>query len=61
MFPSVQAKQQPIALSSFQAPVAKQFALRQLQLMESGEQLSQQEAFVKVEQEMGPQLQALAG
>ncbi len=54
----VQAKAQSITLSSFEPPLAKQFALRQLQLMIK-EQLPQEAAFARVEQDMKPQLLAL--
>ena len=53
-----QAKGQAIALSSFEPPLAKQFALKQLKLM-TEERLPQDAAFAKVEQELMPQLLAL--
>ena len=55
---SPQAKQQPISLSSFEPPLAKQFALKQLKLM-TEERLPQDAAFARVEQELMPQLLAL--
>ena len=46
-----------MSLGSFDPPLARQFAVRQLRLMREG--LSSHEAFSKVEQEMAPRLQAL--
>ena len=53
-----QAKEQPITLSSFEPPLAKQFALKQLKLM-TEERLPQDAAFSRVEKELMPQLLAL--
>ncbi len=44
-------------MSSFDPPLARQFAVRQLRLMREG--LGAHEAFSKVEQEMAPRLRAL--
>ena len=53
-----QARALPIPLCSFEPPLSKQFALRQLALM-AREQLTQEAAFTRVEKEMMPQLLAL--
>ncbi|GAX83007.1 hypothetical protein CEUSTIGMA_g10434.t1 [Chlamydomonas eustigma] len=50
-----QIKSRPLALSSFDAPIAKQFALKQLQLMNE-EKLSADTAFERVEKDMMPQI-----
>eukprot|EP00798_Chlamydomonas_sp_ICE-L_P017201 gene17201-23521_t len=57
----LEAKLQPIELGSFCAPLAKQFALRQLQLMEGTERMSKEASFAQVEGEMAAQLRALSG
>ena len=54
----MQARALPIPLCSFEPPLSKQFALRQLALM-AREQLTQEAAFTRVEKEMMPQLLAL--
>jgi len=52
-----EAKLEPVALQSFAQPLAKAFALRQLQLMRN--RLSESEAFSMAQQEFQAQLQTL--
>ncbi|CAD7700904.1 unnamed protein product [Ostreobium quekettii] len=52
------ARTVPIDLNSFEPPIARKFAWRQMELMKDG--MSQDEAFAKVEAEMGLQLEALS-
>jgi hypothetical protein len=52
-----QAKMQPVTLDSFTPPLAKSFALRQLQLMSDKDKLlSPQAAFLQAEKELAPQI-----
>jgi hypothetical protein len=57
---SRQAKRQPVRLDSVDAPLAKRFALRQLQLMRS-ERLRQGAAFAIAEREFAPQIAQMLG
>lgn len=52
-----EARSEPVALDSFRPPLARQFAQRQLQLMQSG--ADRAGAFRQVEQEFATQLAAL--
>ncbi|MEW5299420.1 MAG: hypothetical protein WDW38_004562 [Sanguina aurantia] len=52
-----EAKLEPVTLNSFQMPLAKQFAVRQLQLMETG--VSKAAAYKAVEEELQPRILAV--
>ncbi|KAG2453422.1 hypothetical protein HYH02_001645 [Chlamydomonas schloesseri] len=52
-----EARAEPVALDSFNPPLARQFAQRQLQLMQAG--AAQEQAFAQAEQELAGRLQAL--
>ena len=52
-----QARAEPVALDSFTPPLARQFAQRQLQLMQAG--AAREQAFTQAEQELAGRLQAL--
>mmetsp|Transcript_30335 Transcript_30335/g.67265 ORF Transcript_30335/g.67265 Transcript_30335/m.67265 type:complete len:109 (+) Transcript_30335:170-496(+) len=53
-----EAKEQPVVLNSFKMPLAKQFALHQLKLMQQ-DKLPQAEAFEKTAKVFREQLQSL--
>jgi hypothetical protein len=52
-----EVKQFPYTLNSFDAPFPKRFALRQLELMNSGK--TKEEAYAEVSREMQPEKQML--
>ncbi|KAG2438710.1 hypothetical protein HXX76_005256 [Chlamydomonas incerta] len=52
-----EARAEPVALDSFTPPLARQFAQRQLHLMQAG--AAREQAFAQAEQEMAGRLQAL--
>ncbi|PNW75531.1 hypothetical protein CHLRE_12g530500v5 [Chlamydomonas reinhardtii] len=52
-----EARAEPVALDSFTPPLARQFAQRQLQLMQAG--AAREQAFTQAEQELAGRLQAL--
>jgi hypothetical protein len=57
MLYGMQAKLEPVDLQSFKPPLAKQFAMQQLQLMRRG--MREDEAYVKTEEEFLGRIRAL--
>eukprot|EP00200_Dunaliella_tertiolecta_P001533 CAMPEP_0202351630 /NCGR_PEP_ID=MMETSP1126-20121109/8186_1 /ASSEMBLY_ACC=CAM_ASM_000457 /TAXON_ID=3047 /ORGANISM="Dunaliella tertiolecta, Strain CCMP1320" /LENGTH=113 /DNA_ID=CAMNT_0048943761 /DNA_START=251 /DNA_END=592 /DNA_ORIENTATION=+ len=56
-----EARLEPVPLQSFEPPIAKQFAIRQLQLMQQGKgKFSEDEAFALTEKEFMGRIQVLA-
>jgi len=59
MHACAQARLEPVSLQSFQPPLAKQFSLRQLELMQGRKGLGERHAFAEAEKEFMGRIRAI--